>query len=547
MIAAVYARKSTEQNGVADEAKSIARQVEHARAYAAGKGWTVVPEHVYTDDGISGALFGAQRPGLARLLNALSPAPAFQVLVMSEESRLGREQIETAWTLKQIIDTGVRVFYYLTDDERTLDSATDKVMMALSGFASEMERERARQRTHDALLRRARAGHVANGRVFGYANQEVLVGDRRAHVSRIVQLEEADVVVRIFTMAAEGLGVKRIAATLNAEGVLAPVPRRPGRPRGWAAASVRDTLYRDLYRGRYVWNRRERRARRLRVRPEAEWVTVDIPELRIVSEEAWNAAHTRLAASRAVYLQSTGGRTYGRPVNGIASPYLLTGLAACGACGSSMFVHRHGRAAHHYYGCVVYHQRGRAVCKNNLEVRMDDTDQAVLGAIQHDLLRVEVLETSLAKALDALRPASDDERTGRLRRELAKLDAEVDRLAMAIAQGGKLAGLLGAMQERERRRAHVRTEITAIEQAGRRTDDSSARILDRLRGHLTDWQGLLRQETGPARQALTALLAGRLIFTPRERDGARYYEFEGPGTVSNVIAGLMLPKALVTR
>ena len=30
MIAAVYARKTNEQNGVADEAKSIARQVEHA-------------------------------------------------------------------------------------------------------------------------------------------------------------------------------------------------------------------------------------------------------------------------------------------------------------------------------------------------------------------------------------------------------------------------------------------------------------------------------------------------------------------------------------
>ena len=41
MIAAVYARKSTEQNGVGDEEKSVTRQIEHARAYAARKGWTV--------------------------------------------------------------------------------------------------------------------------------------------------------------------------------------------------------------------------------------------------------------------------------------------------------------------------------------------------------------------------------------------------------------------------------------------------------------------------------------------------------------------------
>ena len=77
MNAAVYARKSTEQSGVAEEAKSVTRQIEHARAYAAKKGWIISDEHVYADDGISGALFGDQRPGLARLLNALRPRSAF--------------------------------------------------------------------------------------------------------------------------------------------------------------------------------------------------------------------------------------------------------------------------------------------------------------------------------------------------------------------------------------------------------------------------------------------------------------------------------------
>ena len=41
MVAAIYARKSTDQTGVADEAKSVRRQIEHARLYAARKGWTV--------------------------------------------------------------------------------------------------------------------------------------------------------------------------------------------------------------------------------------------------------------------------------------------------------------------------------------------------------------------------------------------------------------------------------------------------------------------------------------------------------------------------
>ena len=57
MIAAIYARKSTEQNGVADLEKSVTRQVDHARAYALRKGWTVADGYVYVDDGISGAEF----------------------------------------------------------------------------------------------------------------------------------------------------------------------------------------------------------------------------------------------------------------------------------------------------------------------------------------------------------------------------------------------------------------------------------------------------------------------------------------------------------
>ena len=102
MIAAIYARKSTDQSGISDEQRSVARQVEHARAHATRKGWRVLDEHVYVDDGISGAEF-ANRPGFLRLMNALKPRAPFQALIMSEESRLGREAIETAYALKQLV------------------------------------------------------------------------------------------------------------------------------------------------------------------------------------------------------------------------------------------------------------------------------------------------------------------------------------------------------------------------------------------------------------------------------------------------------------
>ena len=254
MNAAIYARKSTDQAGIGDEAKSVTRQIDHARAYAATKGWTVDEAHVYTDDGISGALFGDKRPGLARLLNTLHARPAFDVLIMSEESRLGREAIETGWTLKQIIDAGVRVFFYLSDQERTVDSAMDKVMLSLTNFASEMERERAGQRTHDALIRKARAGHVANGAVFGYRN----VRTPERPVTREIVATEADTIRRIFAMVAAGTGFRRIAIALNGEGVPGPISRRPGYAGGWAPSTVRSLVLRDLYRGVSVWNKAQR-------------------------------------------------------------------------------------------------------------------------------------------------------------------------------------------------------------------------------------------------------------------------------------------------
>ena len=166
MIAAIYARKSTEQNGVADEAKSVTRQVENARAYAAAKGWTVNEHLVFVDDGVSGAEF-ERRPGFQRLMNALAPRPAFQVLVISEESRLGREAIETSYALKQIITAGVRVFVYLEDRERTLDSPIENIVLSLITFADELERERSWQRVRGSPAQGPDGTHDGRPGVWG--------------------------------------------------------------------------------------------------------------------------------------------------------------------------------------------------------------------------------------------------------------------------------------------------------------------------------------------------------------------------------------------
>ena len=47
---AVYARKSTDDQQT-EPNRSVARQVAHAKQYAQRKGWRVIDEHVYADDG----------------------------------------------------------------------------------------------------------------------------------------------------------------------------------------------------------------------------------------------------------------------------------------------------------------------------------------------------------------------------------------------------------------------------------------------------------------------------------------------------------------
>ena len=113
MIAAVYARKSTDDSDRSEEARSTTRQVERATAYAQAKGWTVDPRYIYVDDAVSGAEW-TRRPGFNALLAALAPRPPFGVLVVSELSRIGRDTVRTPAAILQLEEAGVEIRSYLT-------------------------------------------------------------------------------------------------------------------------------------------------------------------------------------------------------------------------------------------------------------------------------------------------------------------------------------------------------------------------------------------------------------------------------------------------
>jgi site-specific DNA recombinase len=150
-------------------------------------------------------------------------------------------------------------------------------------------------------------------------------------------------------------------------------------------------LYRDTYRGEIVWNRTRKRNAwgqvKAHARPTADIMRVSAPELRSVSDELWDAAHARLEATRATYLRTNGGRLWGRPTSGLASKYLLTGIARCGVCGAGLEVRtRKGRPRTAYYSCSSFYRRGVTVCPNRYEIPMALADSEVLTTLLDELL-----------------------------------------------------------------------------------------------------------------------------------------------------------------
>ncbi len=548
MIAAIYTRKSTDQAGVSDDQRSVARQGEHARAFATARGWTVADEHVYIDDGISGAEF-ERRPAFLRMMNALKPRAPFQVLVMAEESRLGRESIAVAYALKQLMQAGVRVFFYLENRERTLDSPTDKIMLSLTAFADEFEREKARQRTYDAMSRKAKAGHVTGGRVFGYDNVEITGADgQRSHVERRINDDEAAVVRRVFQLCADGAGLTRITKTLNAEGAASPRAQR-GRPQAWAASSVREVLLRPLYRGVIVWNQSRKRdtwgQHRQRPRPETEWLHVEAAHLRIVDAPLWTAAQRQLDVRRARCGPVTGGRRQ----HDRDSQYLLTSFARCAWCGGSLGAHTRSHGGHraYFYGCLTFWKKGASKCANNLAAPMPLLDAEVLATLQDDILRPTVIEQAIGLALDALAPGGQEEaRHAEAEAHVHSLEAECQRLADAIASGGRLDVLLAALADRQAR-LHEARAVVAM-RSHQRPVAFDRRATERgLRRRLVDWRGLLIRNVAGGREVLRTLLVGPLRFTPKVTDRRRGYAFEGGIALDRLVRGTVeLPTILAS-
>ena len=538
---AVYCRKSTEQPGVADKEKSVAIQEENARAFALRQGWVVLNDHVYVDDGISGAEF-KKRPSFQRLLTAAlaSKRPPFTRLIVSEQKSIGREMSETGWVIKQLGQAGVQIFEYQHGRCVTPRNWLDKGMSAVQSMADEAHRAETGVRVHEKFTHAVKLGHVVGGRVFGYLNRDVIEGvDHhgravRSHVERDIKPEEAAVVVRIFELSAAGTGLTRIAKLLNAEGAPCPRPQQD-RPAGWSPSTVRSILHRTLYRGEVTWNQTRKRddwgTACSSPRPEGEWVTVPASHLRIVDDALWRAAHARLSGIRAQLATARGPRAIVR--RDVDSRHLLSGFARCGECGGTLSAlsRDHGRQRMFRYGCLAHHKRGPEVCGNTLTLDVARVDAAVMREAA-DVLTPAMVNAVIDGVFAKMAPKEVATERQALQAELTKIDAAISNLLAAIERGEAVGPLATQLAMRQREREGLLAAIAKGE-AIRELVLDRAEIGRAVLAQVAVWRSMLTENVERSRQFLREVLESPIRFT---RGEGRTYRFEATVALGTLIA-----------
>lgn len=184
-----YLRVSTDeqaQSGAGLDAQRAAISAEADR-----QGWTITAWHC--DEGLSGGLAPAKRPGLAAAL-ATARSREAAVLVAAKLDRISRSMADATTLLRRSIREG----WQLVTCDMAMDTSTPQGRAAahmLMTFA-ELERDLIGQRTREALAVRKAAG---------------------VQLGTPTQVPD-DVLRRIITEAAEGRSLRKIAADLMADG-----------------------------------------------------------------------------------------------------------------------------------------------------------------------------------------------------------------------------------------------------------------------------------------------------------------------------------------
>jgi site-specific DNA recombinase len=285
---------------------ALADQERNCREHAEKQGWVVLEDFVRSDVGKSGRTL-QYRNGLNELLAAAQVKPCpFDVLVVDDYSRLSRSLKDILHLAETLKSRGVKL--YIVSQHLDSDDANFRMMLIGAATLDELHVHKLRQQVHRGLEGRVRQGFSAGGRCFGYRSVPVPNHHHPDHQGgagvlgyKLEPVEnEAEVIRQVFQFYADGLSSSQIAARLNHEHL--PAPRRLGTGPSestWNPRLVIRILKNEKYVGKLIWNRtirvRDPATGKImsRKNPPQMWLVVDVPQLRLISEQLWDKVQVR--------------------------------------------------------------------------------------------------------------------------------------------------------------------------------------------------------------------------------------------------------------
>jgi site-specific DNA recombinase len=449
MKVALYARYSTDNQRDA----SIADQFRVCRAYAEKQGWQIVDE--YSDHAISGA--SLLRAGVQALITEALRG-RFQVVLAEAMDRLSRDQEDIAGLFKRMAYANVKIVT-LSEGEVT------HLHVGLKGTMNALFLKDLADKTRRGLRGRVELGKSGGGNSYGYdvvkqfqANGEPIRGDR------VINPAEAEVVRRIFRDYVVGKSAKRIAAELNKDGIPAP----SGSDWGFStingnAKRGNGVLNNEMYIGRIVWNRQrfikdpETGKRQARPNPAAERIVQDVPELRIIDDELWNAAKARQAAIKTK--RGDDGSEVQNSFRDRRRPkYIFSGLIKCASCGGG-----YAMISADLIGCST--ARNKGTCKNRRSIQRDRLEERVLNALRYHLMDPALFKEfcdEFTREMNRLRMESSASIEA-ARSEVKRIERELDTLLNLILKGGAADRINAKMVQLEGRKAELEQQLTDAE------------------------------------------------------------------------------------
>ena len=450
---ALYARYSSDQQ----RAASIEDQFRVCREHAEREGWKITG--AYRDAAISGDSV-ILRPGIQGILEDARRG-AFEIVVAEALDRVSRDQADVATLYKHLRFAGVMIVT-LAEGEIT------ELHVGLKGTMNALFLKDLAAKTHRGLRGRVEAGKSGGGICYGYDvvrlhddAGEPIRGERRINEA------EVEIVRRIFREFAQGTSPRAIARRLNDEGI----PGAKGRL--WTDSVLRGhakrgtgLLNNELYIGRLVWNRQrfmknpDTGKRVARVNPPEEWIVTEVPEVRILDDELWQAAKARqgeISKKYATAIAATRAAQAANRLNSTHRPrYLLSGLLECGVCGGS-----YAKRGQDRYGCSNHVMSGS--CSNSRGIRRVEIEERVMAGLREKLMAPEAAAEAMKAYAEETNRLNQERRASGVtdRKELAGIEKKIASMLDAIEEGGYVRGMSDRLRELEARQDEINARLSA--------------------------------------------------------------------------------------